>query len=151
MNRLNVIDMHFDTILRLLDGNGTMRKTKVHLDLTRMEKGEYALQCFAMFVNLKKCKDPFETVNVMVDKYYQEISKNMDIIRPVFSYQDIENNMKDGDMSSMLTIEEGGVTKGHLEFLRNVYLLGVRMITLTWNFENGIDILILISFSGIPT
>lgn len=138
MNRLNVIDMHCDTILRLLDGNETMRKTNGHLDLTRMEKGEYALQCFAMFVNLKKCKDPFETVNVMIDKYYQEISKNMDIIRPVFSYQDIENNMKDGYMSSMLTIEEGGVTKGHLEFLRNLYLLGVRMITLTWNFENGI-------------
>jgi membrane dipeptidase len=74
----------------------------------------------------------------MIDKYYQEISKNMDIIRPVFSYQDIENNMKNGFMSSMLTIEEGGVTQGNLAFLRNLYLLGVRMITLTWNFENGI-------------
>ena len=46
--------------------------------------------------------------------------------------------MKNGYMSSMLTIEEGGVTQGNLSFLRNLYLLGVRMITLTWNFENGI-------------
>lgn len=138
MKRLNVVDMHCDTILRTLNGEETLKETKGHLDFKRMKKGEYALQCFAMFVNLNKCDNPFEKVNIMIDKYYQDISENMDIIRPVFSYQDIENNMENGIMSSLLTIEEGGVTKGHLEFLRNLYLLGVRMITLTWNFENGV-------------
>lgn len=137
-NNYKVIDMHCDTVLRLMYSNEPLLKTEGHLDLERMKKGNYALQCFAMFVHYKKVERPFEYVNKMIDKYYQEISKNMDIIRPVFSYQDIENNMKNGFMSSMLTIEEGGVTQGNLAFLRNLYLLGVRMITLTWNFENGI-------------
>ncbi len=41
-------------------------------------------------------------------------------------------------MSAMLTIEEGATTNCNLHFLRNLYRLGVRMITLTWNFDNGI-------------
>ena len=138
MKNYKVVDMHCDTVLRLMYNNEPLLNAKGHLSLEKMEKGNYALQCFAMFVHYKKVERPFEYVNKMIDKYYQEISKNMDIIRPVFSYEDIENNMENGIMSSMLTIEEGGVTQGSLEFLRNLYLLGVRMITLTWNFENGV-------------
>ena len=39
-------------------------------------------------------------------------------------------------MSALLTIEEGGVCQGELGFLRNFYRLGVRMMTLTWNYPN---------------
>ena len=41
-------------------------------------------------------------------------------------------------MTALLTIEEGGVCLGNIEFLRNFYGLGVRMMTLTWNFKNEI-------------
>ena len=41
-------------------------------------------------------------------------------------------------MSAFLTIEEGGVIKGKLENLRNFYRLGVRLMTLTWNYPNEI-------------
>lgn len=39
-------------------------------------------------------------------------------------------------MSALLTIEEGGVCQGNLAYLRNFYRLGVRMMTLTWNYPN---------------
>lgn len=39
-------------------------------------------------------------------------------------------------MSALLTIEEGGVCQGNPAFLRDFYRLGVRMMTLTWNYEN---------------
>lgn len=54
----------------------------------------------------------------------------------VRSYRDIEDNWKKGKMSALLTIEEGGVCQGSLKFLRDFYRLGVRMMTLTWNFPN---------------
>lgn len=41
-------------------------------------------------------------------------------------------------MSAMLTVEEGGVCKGELDKLRRLYEMGVRMLTLTWNFDNEI-------------
>ena len=43
-------------------------------------------------------------------------------------------------MSAMLTLEEGCVVKGQLSLLRTFYRLGVRMIALTWNYENEIGV-----------
>ena len=37
-----------------------------------------------------------------------------------------------------MTIEEGGALQGRLENLRNFYRLGVRLVTLTWNYPNEI-------------
>ena len=39
-------------------------------------------------------------------------------------------------MSALLSIEEGGTCRGNLAFLRDFYRLGVRMMTLTWNYPN---------------
>jgi membrane dipeptidase len=63
---------------------------------------------------------------------------NEDKIALALNYGDIIKNQETGKMSALLTIEDGGVTKGNLAFLRNFYRIGVRMITLTWNYDNGI-------------
>lgn len=138
MKKLNAIDMHCDTILRIVDNDNKLYENDGQLDIKRMKKAGYALQCFAMFVDLKKHNNPLDRALKMIDKYYQEIEKNSGYIRPVFSYSDIEENMKNGIMSSMLTIEEGQVTLGDVSYLRILYLLGVRMITLTWNYDNDL-------------
>lgn len=54
-----------------------------------------------------------------IDFYYQELEKNQDLIAPAINYQEILKNQADGKMSAVLTIEEGGVLKGHLEYLRD--------------------------------
>lgn len=103
-----------------------------------MKKGDYLLQNFAMFVNLERKENPFESVMQLVDVFYTEMEKNKDLIGVVKNYADIEANMQAGKMSAMLTVEEGGVCKGEIPFLRDLYRLGVRMMTLTWNHENSL-------------
>lgn len=66
------------------------------------------------------------------------LEENQEYIAPVLRYDDIERNAKDGKLSAMLTLEDGGVVFDDLAMLRNYYRLGVRMIALTWNYENGI-------------
>lgn len=139
---MKVIDMHCDTILALHDlrekgQKDSLRHNHLHVDLTKMQEAHYMLQNFAMFVHLKDHDDPVCMASQLIDQYYLELEKNKDIIRPVFSYQDIVDNERKGLMSAMLTLEEGAVAKD-LAMLRNYYRLGVRMITLTWNFPNGI-------------
>lgn len=139
---MKVIDMHCDTILALHDLKkngqaGSLRQNQLNVDLTKMQAAHYMLQNFAMFVHLKDNEDPVQKASQLIDRYYLELEKNKDIIKPVFSYQDIIDNEKRGLMSAMLTLEEGAVAKD-LAMLRNYYRLGVRMITLTWNFPNGI-------------
>ena len=140
---MKIIDMHCDTIMALMNSKEVLRKSNNMIDLEKLQKGDYLLQCFAMFVPyVSKDKDPkyspFEYCNKMIDKYYLELEKNEDLIRPAFTYSDIEKNIKDGKLTALLTIEEGGVCLGNIEFLRNFYRLGVRMMTLTWNFKNEI-------------
>ena len=135
---MKVVDMHCDTILRLYDEGGNLLENEFNIDLRKMVKGDYLLQNFAMFVNLGEKDDPLTKAQRLIDLYYQEIEKNKDLIKPIFSYQDIEDNQRDGLMSAMLTLEEGAVINNDLAILRNYYRLGVRMITLTWNHPNGI-------------
>lgn len=135
---MKVVDMHCDTILRIYDEGGNLFKNDFNIDLNKMLTGDYLLQNFAMFVNLGDDIDPLTKAQRLIDLYYHEIDKNKDLIKPIFSYQDIVDNQAAGLMSSMLTLEEGAVVNNDLAILRNYYRLGVRMITLTWNYPNGI-------------
>ena len=136
------IDMHCDTIMALMNTENNIYESDNMIDLKKLQEGDYLLQCFAMFVPYASKEEenysPFEVCNKMIDRYYQEIEKYPDLIKPAFNYQDIENNIKENKITSLLTIEEGGVCLGNIEYLRNFYRLGVRMMTLTWNFKNEI-------------
>lgn len=138
---MKVIDMHCDTISELYyrreAGKAySLLKNDCHIDLERMKKGDYCLQNFALFTELTRHECPFEYCMKLVDLFYTEIAKHEDLIGVVTCYEDIERNRKEGKMSALLTIEEGGVCQGEIAFLRNFYRLGVRMMTLTWNHKN---------------
>lgn len=45
-------------------------------------------------------------------------------IAPIYAYKDIEENEKAGKISSLLTLEDGGVVFNDLAMLRNYYRMG---------------------------
>ncbi len=140
---MKVVDMHCDTIGELWKAEKagkpiSLRSNSLHIDLEKMQKGDYLLQNFAMFVFLGREKDPLVNVLEMIDVYNRAMAENADLIAPVLKYEDIEKNRAAGKLSGMLTIEEGAVLKGNPYVVRSLYQLGVRMLTLTWNFENEI-------------
>lgn len=139
---MKVVDMHCDTIARLYEnhktgGRASILEGAMMLDLKKMKAGDYGLQNFALFTNLERSGGrPFEYCMELLDTFYTELEAHKDIIGIVKSFKDIEENWKQGKMSALLTIEEGGACQGELAFLRNFYRLGVRMMTLTWNYPN---------------
>lgn len=145
---MNILDMHCDTITRLFhekeketdsgSKKETLRENCGHLDLVRMKDSGYLLQNFALFVNQSKYPKVWEQVQKYAVFYQNEIGKNSDLIAPVLGYEDIAKNQAEGKMSAFLTVEEGAVCEGKLERLKELYDMGVRMMTLTWNFENEI-------------
>lgn len=140
---MKVVDMHCDTIGELWKAEKagkpiSLRSNSLHIDLEKMQKGDYLLQNFAMFVFLGREKDPLVNVLEMIDVYNRAMAENADLIAPVLRFEDIEKNRAAGKLSGMLTIEEGAVLKGNPYVVRSLYRLGVRMLTLTWNFENEI-------------
>ncbi len=138
---MNIIDLHCDTLSEILYGcergeNIALASNDLHISLEKMEKGGYALQTFASFVDLGSGVDPLVHCLKLIDIFNRETAANSDRITPVRSYVDIEAAMAQGKIAALLSIEEGGACRGEISVLRHMYTLGVRMMTLTWNYEN---------------
>ena len=141
---MKVFDLHCDTLseLRYAEKAGAPKsfaENDLHIDLQKLKKGDYMLQCFAAFVNLgdkTPGADPLVTALEEIDVFKRIMEKYPEEIAPVYRPSDIRKNAAEGKISGMLTIEEGGCCKGSLGVLRRLYELGVRMMTLTWNHEN---------------
>lgn len=151
--RTNAVDMHCDTISRILEGRRkgeelTLRSNPLHIDLERLRGSGYLLQNFALFVFLGSGRDPWEEALALYGVYEEELRRNQDILAPVLRYEDIERNRREGKISALLTVEEGGVCGGEMEKLHKLYEMGVRMMTLTWNFPNELGYPNLNSLSG---
>ena len=73
---MRIVDMHCDTIMALMHSNQELRENEHMINLDKLKKGDYLLQCFAMFVPYASKEDPkyspFEVCHKMIDKYYQE-------------------------------------------------------------------------------
>lgn len=139
-----------------------LMKNRGQLDLERMRQSGYLLQNFALFVDIGKCapwtdreqillsrrkrnredarevgvSTPWERLCALYEVYRSELENNKDVIAPVFCYEDILQNEMNGKMSALLTVEEGAVCGGSIERLRELYGMGVRMLTITWNYQN---------------
>lgn len=141
--KMKVVDMHCDTISEILNEqrkglNTELKKNHLNVDVEKMKQGDYLLQNFAMFVQLEEVKSPLEEGLALIDCFYRELDKNKDSLALALTYEDILKNQELGKISALLTIEEGGVAASSLANLRMLYKLGVRMLTLTWNYPNGI-------------
>ena len=138
---MRIIDMHCDTLLAgwrkpersFYDGD-----TSINLKLLK-ENGSL-LQFFAMYLsrNEMKTMDSYDILKGIYGYYQTQMEKYSDIIKPVYSAQDVLENEKKGLLSSLLTVEDGVFIDGKIERVQEVYDMGVRLITLMWNFENSV-------------
>lgn len=137
---LKIIDLHCDTIYRMMKSNGIteLRENDFSVDINKLKQGNSIAQFFALYVDLRECTDPLEECLEMLHRFYIELSKNKEAISIARNIDELMDNNRKGKISALLTVEEGGVIKGKLSHLRNLYRLGVRLITLTWNYPNEI-------------
>lgn len=141
---MRVADMHCDTIYMLLKkrregAEVSLLKNTLHMDLQKMKQGDYILQNFAMFVHQNETDNPYEECKAEYAVFAEKMEKNKELISQVFSYKEIEKNIERGKISALLTIEEGEVCQGSTEKLKEFYDLGVRMMTLVWNYDNSLS------------
>lgn len=137
---MKLIDLHCDTILKCVDSKGEVKlaKNDLCIDIQKLKKAGSLAQFFAMYVDLENDAEPMDRCLDMIDTFYNEIEENSADIAFAGSIADMEKNRSEGKISAFLTVEEGGAIEGKLQNLRNLYRLGVRLITLTWNYPNCI-------------
>lgn len=135
---MKFIDLHCDTALRILEENQGLYKNNFEVDIEKLIKGNAKAQVFAHFIELNLVKDPFAEFMKMHSVLKKELDKNSDYIEVVTNIKELEETNNEGKIGAFLSIEEGEVLEGKIERVKEVYNLGIRFITLTWNFKNSI-------------
>lgn len=111
---------------------GEQKRTEIELDWTKnfqnSNLAEFSISEAAWDMGWFEAK-------AMLARLKEEECTELKIIT---SCAQIEENKKNHVISGMATVEEGGILNGKIERVQELYDLGVRLITLTWNYENAI-------------
>ena len=136
-------DLHCDTLLTLRKENCGLDTAPGHIDLQKLREGGAMLQCFAAFIPMNEiareqgiADAPWDFFLAQASLFERETVRFPDILRPVRRAADIKENRERGLISAMLSVEDAACLEGELSRLHTMYELGVRMISLTWNYEN---------------
>lgn len=138
---MKIIDMHCDTLLECYrNPDYTLSSNSGHISVDKLLQGNSLAQFFAIFISPKEkaSMTPYDIFNKVYETYKAQLALNSNYIRPALCAEDILSNAKDSKISSILAVEDGVILEDNLERLQEVFHKGVRLITLTWNFENNI-------------
>ena len=138
---MKFIDMHCDTIsaIRGSRSKGTtigLHNEKLAVTLNKLRSGNLILQNFALFVDKEEEENPYQAALEMITLFNEEMKEFQDYISQVTSYSQISENRRNHKISALLTLEEGDICQGEIEKLKEFYQYGIRMMTITWNYEN---------------
>lgn len=143
---MNLIDMHCDTIWKLMDDQtgATLRKNPFCIDLDGMRHAGTLAQFFACFVYMHEFQgqnrytEGYQHALKMIERMEKEMQEAQDEIAFARNYQEILRNEKENKISAILTVEEGGILDSKIERLEELYQKGIRLMTILWNDENCI-------------
>lgn len=143
---MQYIDLHADTLAQaFLKGKNTITTMpEAMVDLERLHKANVMAQFFAIFM-LPDGEEERTGVKIPEDDVYIDtlirilentIAENPDKIALARNVAEVAANYNAGKVSALLTIEDGRSVDGDMKKLENYYEKGIRLLSLTWNFEN---------------
>ena len=134
---MRFFDAHCDTLTKIFDSEEQLLDNSRHLSLKRLKEDfQSPVQVFAVWTEPLYYNCALERALKVIDYYYKEAEKNKDIFGHVNNIAELRENEKNGKISGILAIEGGEPLCGSTEILRTFYRLGVRVLSLTWNYRN---------------
>ena len=145
--------MHCDTLSEIWRGNAqSLECNGLCVDLERLKKAGAKTQFFACFVNAAGSgsdvwERAWKNVLGMTELARSSEGEQLHFIReageveggnPINPVCPPVPEQEFSGIKGILTVEEGGVLNGKMERLDELYRRGIRLITLTWNYENCI-------------
>ncbi len=143
---MKLIDMHCDTILKLMDVDegADLMDNHCSVSIPFMKEADTKAQFFACFTYLKDFEDKdgyegcYERVQEMIHYLKRQTHKFQEQIGLAGSFEEMQKNEAEGKISAVLTVEEGGILCDRIGRLDTLYENGIRLMTLMWNYENCI-------------
>lgn len=136
---LFTFDGHIDTLLHLLHSKHDLANANGHVNLDKLLTGGISAQIFAVFVEPAFYQGMALHKGLeMIDLFWQMIDQHPEELAFAGSGSAIKQIQEEGKIACLLAVEGGEVLQGSLGHLRNLYRLGVRVVTLTWNYRNAL-------------
>jgi len=130
-----IADAHCDTIEYAFDNDMNICDRKLSFNLIDVRENMPYLQLMACFVHDKFKGNGYERVNKILGYYSKEERNRENIIR-INNKKDIDNLRECNKLGVMLTVENGVVLDGNINNLYQLYEEGIKMMTITWNYDN---------------
>ena len=131
-----IFDAHCDTAFELLQKEEILEKNQLHLDMERMQEYQGYIQVFAAFIDKNSVRiSPLKHCLNILENAKKEFEKNKEIvlIKKPDEFKAVVRKKKTG---AIFSIEGGEALEGKLSNLNLFFQMGVRLITLTWNYAN---------------
>lgn len=140
---MKIIDMHCDTILQSFLTEKDLYLFNEHINIEKLKKGGSLAQCFALFIAQEKEAEecgiklkPYDLYHALLDCFKKNLELAKEDIKQVRNKEELLANSKEGKLSAILTVEDGTFIEGKYERLDEMIDAGVKMLALTWNYEN---------------
>lgn len=133
-----IVDAHCDILVTLRDGSFSLgdERASGHLDLPRLARGGVRVLFFAAFIRPAARGGYLRRALELAATFHAEADTNRDRMVPVFTREDLAAALEQEKVAGVLTVEGGEALEGSLEVLQMLHRLGVRGLTLTWNYRN---------------
>lgn len=131
---MRLIDLHCDTIPRLMETGESLLINGGHFDIKRAQQSGIAGQFFSLFLHPTDQKTALTEVLRQMSRFFSELDAHQEYIYPVFKAQDWEHD--DNRIAAILHLEGAEAVGTDPELLKMLYRIGLRCIGLTWNHRN---------------
>ena len=135
-----IIDLHCDTASEMLDGRSLYQNDGM-LSIQKLKAGGVFCQFFAMYIKMTdhaSAEAGYGHLKKIYDNFINELNANQAHLAIARNAKEISAIREEGKIAAVLTLEEGGVLDGKIERVDELYGMGVRLITISWNGENCI-------------
>jgi hypothetical protein len=131
---MKIIDLHCDTIGRLLETQEGLFQNQGHFDLQRAQKAGLVLQFFSLFLYPDEHSQALKGILQQIDRFYEEIEQQSESVYPLLFIKDYQPH--EHRLAALLHLEGAECLGTEIEYLRIMYRLGLRSVGLTWNDRN---------------
>lgn len=130
---MKYFDLHCDTVGRCFDEKKPLKNNDFHISIEKANAFENYSQVFAIWLRDELSnEEAYEYFLSARQNALNEFDKNKDIINlcsDVSAFSDKKSN-------AVFSVENSKLLDNSLQRIDEIYALGVRLMTLTWNAEN---------------
>lgn len=150
MRKISLFDAHCDTLSRNCPrhpyyAGGDLRRNSGHLDLERLHTAfAPSAQFFAVFDSWDseeswKLEPLYPRFQTQYALFARTMEENADLVQPCRTAAEAERANKLGKIAAFLSVEGAELLDCDEGKLADAWEKGVRMVNLTWNFENALS------------